>query len=87
MAGRDRLDGLTGVLVRDLDARRNVLDAAWLEANDVTADELMALCDHVSSALRVSRELHATDPVWWARLLAASLARDLAGDPGKGGVR
>lgn len=26
-------------------------------------------------------------PVWWARLLAASLARDLAGDPGKGGVR
>lgn len=87
MAERDRLDGLTGVLVRDLDARRTVLDAAWLEANDVTADELMALRDRMSSALRVSRELHAADPVSWARLLAAGLARDLAGGSAEGGVR
>ena len=42
MADRDRLDALTGVLIRDLDARRTVLDAAWLEANDVTADRFLA---------------------------------------------
>lgn len=86
MADRERLDELTDALVRDLDARRTVLDAAWLEANDVTADELMALCDRVSSALRVSRTLHAADPVSWARLLASSLARDLIGDSVRGGA-
>ena len=42
MADRDRLDALTGVLIRDLDARRTVMDAAWLEANDVTADRFLA---------------------------------------------